>query len=102
MTAVPWSFASASTSAVGAMPLEATTSAAPSWIARSCASGRSPMTTTSPASMPVGDRTSRANTHTRPSTSPFPVSTSPSSMSAIACTDVGVSTRLDVSRDSRM
>ena len=57
------------TASVGATPLEATTSAAPSSIARRCASSRSPTTTTSPAPIPVGERTSIASTHTRPATS---------------------------------
>ena len=105
MTTVPCSRASASTSSDGGIPLETTIAEASISMISRWALSRLPTTTMSPAAMPLGvSPTCIECTHTRPasSASGSPTTSSPSSTSTIAWTFVGASTRLDVSRDSRM
>jgi hypothetical protein len=102
-TVVPRSRARANVSSDGTVPLLVTSNATPRSIARRCASGRSPITTTSPAAIRLGDPTSMDCAQTRPAISPSsPATSSPSSTPTTALTLVGASTRLDASRDSRM
>ena len=101
--AVPAWIASASTCSSGCVSLLSTSSEAPVSIARSCESGRSPTTTTSPRPTLLSDSADIACTHTRPRTSSSaePHSSSPSSTLTIEPTGVG-SSRREASRDSRM
>ena len=104
MTIVPRSWARASASGSGSMPLDVTIAAQPSSIACSCASARSPTTTMSPASMlrPIV-ATSMEMTHSRPViiVSPSPVTSSPWSTSTIVATCAGASANVGTPRDSR-
>ncbi len=103
ITAAPRSRASSSTSSDGLEPLESTSSAAPRSMARRWASSRLPITAMSPWEMPLGELTSIEWTHTRPASSASsPMRTSPSRTSAIARTEVGASSSVEVRRDSRM
>ena len=104
MTIVPRSWARASASGSGSMPLDVTIAAQPSSIACSCASARSPTTTMSPASMlrPIV-ATSMEMTQRRPViiVSPSPVMSSPWSTSTIVATCAGASANVGTPRDSR-